>query len=141
MRYYCVKHHINQGDYPRKHLVDEIKNFDEPTYIEEIGQEALAYIDYAVELTREEAMVYDLIEPEHKNFWCVMTTFDEDGNILSNMVNVAQAVNKPKDHVLSSRDERIGMRSRWNSRIYGTCRAGVFLVYYSIVLILMEHKN
>ena len=43
MRYYCVKHHINQGDYPRKHLVDEIKNFDEPTFIEEIGQEALAY--------------------------------------------------------------------------------------------------
>ena len=110
MRYYCVKHHINQGDYPRKHLVDEIKNFDEPTFIEEIGQEALAYIDYAVELTREEAMVYDLIEPEHKNFWCVMTTFDDDGNILSNMVNVAQAVNKPKDHVLSSRDERIGIK-------------------------------
>ena len=55
-------------------------------------------------------MVYDLIEPEHKNFWCGMTTFDEDGNILSNMVNVAQAVNKPKDHVLSSRDERIGIK-------------------------------
>lgn len=99
MRYYCIKHHINQGDYPRKHLVDEIKNFDEPTYI-----------DYAVELTREEAMVYDLVEPEHKNFWCVMTTYDDAGNIISNMVNVAQAADKPKNHILTSRDEKIGIK-------------------------------
>lgn len=110
MRYYCVKHNINQGDYPRKHLVDEIKNFDEPMFIEELGRKALAYIDYAIPLTREEAMVYDLIEPEHKNFWCVMTTYDDDGNVLSSMVNVAQAEKKPQDHVLTSRDEKMSVK-------------------------------
>ena len=52
-----------------------------------------------------------LIKSAHPNIRViVLTTFDDDGNILSNMVNVAQAVNKPKDHVLSSRDERIGIK-------------------------------
>ena len=51
MRYYSIMRPVMPGSYPKKAAAQEIENFDEKTFCEEIGREAWGYIDYSEELT------------------------------------------------------------------------------------------
>ena len=55
MRYYSIMRPVMPGSYPKKAAAQEIENFDEKTFCEEIGREAWGYIDYSEELTESEA--------------------------------------------------------------------------------------
>lgn len=61
MRYYSVMRPVMPGSYPKKAAVQEIENFNEKTFCEEIGREAWGYIDYSEELTESEAADYELV--------------------------------------------------------------------------------
>lgn len=61
MRYYSIMRPVMPGSYPKKAAAQEIENFDEKTFCEEIGREAWGYIDYSEELTESEAADYELV--------------------------------------------------------------------------------
>ena len=48
MRYYSTQHPLTPGSYPEPVLnqVTAIHNYEDKTYCEEIGREALGYIEY-----------------------------------------------------------------------------------------------
>lgn len=66
MRYYSTQRPVMPGSYPKKAAVEEIHNFDNKTFCEEIGREAWGYIDYREELTEAEARSYELIQAENR---------------------------------------------------------------------------
>lgn len=43
MRYYSIMRPVMPGSYPKKAAAQEIENFDEKTFCEEIGREAWGY--------------------------------------------------------------------------------------------------
>lgn len=61
MRYYSIMRPVMPGSYPKKAAAQEIENFDEKTFCEEIGREAWGYIDYSEELTESEAADCELV--------------------------------------------------------------------------------
>ena len=63
MRYYSTQRPVTPGSYPKRkdNEITEIYNYDDKTYIEEIGREAWGYIDYLYPLTEKEMNDYELI--------------------------------------------------------------------------------
>ena len=65
MRYYSAQRPLTPGAFPGKAL--EIVNYDEKTYVEEIGMEAWGYVEYASPLAPETAKAYELTPEGRKN--------------------------------------------------------------------------
>ena len=102
-RYYSTLRPFGPGTFPQKDGRETITNFDGPAYCEEIGREAWGYIEYPEALTKEEAESYDLTEAGMKTFWCVTTSYDDRGRVISNITNTVQAAEKPKDTYVITR--------------------------------------
>ena len=97
MRYYSTQRPVTPGSYPDKAAVEEIHNFDNKTFCEEIGREAWGYIDYREALTKEQADAYELTLGGMKTYWCVTTSFDDNGMVLSAITSTTEAVCKPEN--------------------------------------------
>lgn len=102
-RYYSTLRPFGPGTFPQKDGRETITNFDGPVYCEEIGREAWGYIEYPEALTKEEAESYDLTEAGMKTFWCVTTSYDDRGRVISHITNTVQAAEKPEDTYVSTR--------------------------------------
>lgn len=59
-KYYSVMRPVSIGTFPREG-VEEIVNFDNRTYCQEINREAWGYIEYNRELSEKEVSEYELI--------------------------------------------------------------------------------
>ena len=97
MKYYSVERPITPGSFPKKDLVQNIYNFDQKTFCEEIGAEAWGYVEYSEALSEKEASEYELIPEGLKTFWAVTTAFYDDGRVVSNITDKIQAAIKPED--------------------------------------------
>lgn len=101
-RYYSTQRPILPGGYPRKATVEEIHNFDTKTFCEEIGREAWGYVEYLEPLTNEEAEAYELVMGGIKSYWCVTTSVDNRGRVVSHITNKIEAVCKPENSFTST---------------------------------------
>lgn len=59
-KYYSVMRPVSIGTFPREG-VEEIVNFDNRTYCQEINREAWGYIEYNRKLSEKEVSEYELI--------------------------------------------------------------------------------
>lgn len=96
-RYYSTQRPVMLGGYPKRETVEGIHNFDNKTFCDEIGCEAWGYIDYREPLTKEQADAYELTMGGMKTYWCVTTSFDDDGRVVSAITSTATAVQKPEN--------------------------------------------
>lgn len=71
----------------------DVVNFEEKTFCEEIQQEAWGYVDYMRELAQCEVEDYELTPAGLKTFWCVTTSFDDKGHVVSAITDKKKAVN------------------------------------------------
>lgn len=97
IRYYSTMRPVQPGGYPNRESVEEIHNFDTKTFCEEIGREAWGYIDYREPLTKEQAEAYELTLGGMKTYWCVTTSFDDNGRVTSAITSTIEAVCKPEN--------------------------------------------
>lgn len=97
IRYYSTMRPVQPGGFPNREIVEEIHNFDTKTFCEEIGREAWGYIDYREPLTKERAEAYELTLGGMKTYWCVTTSFDDNGRVVSAITSTIEAVCKPEN--------------------------------------------
>ena len=107
MRYYSTQRPVMPGSYPNKAAVEEIHNFDEKTFYEEIGREAWGYIDYREALTKEQAEAYELTLGGLKTYWCVTTSVDDRGRVVAAITDTFEAVSKPENTSTSTQRKDI----------------------------------
>lgn len=106
-RYYSIMRPVQSLGYPKQESVEKIHNFNTKIFCEEIGREAWGYIDYSEDLTKEEAKDYELMLGGMKTYWCVTTSIDDRGRVVSNITNTIEAVCKPEDSSMSTKREDI----------------------------------
>lgn len=107
MRYYSTQRPVMPGSFPGGYAVDEIVNFDQRTFCEEIGREAWGYIDFAVPLPEGEAKKWELVQEGLRTFWCVTSSFDDRGRVTAAITRVVEATEKPKDSFTSTKRKDI----------------------------------
>lgn len=96
-RYYSTQRPFGPGTFPKKDGRETITNYDGPTYCEEIGREAWGHIEYPEPLTEQEAQEYELTPAGMKTYWCVTTSVDDRGRVVSNITNTVEAACKPEN--------------------------------------------
>ena len=79
------------GSFPSGYAVEEIVNFDQKTFCDEIGREAWGYIDFAAQLPDGTAEQWELTPAGLTLFWCVTTSFDDRGRVVSNITRTVEA--------------------------------------------------
>lgn len=72
-RYYSTQRPVTPGSFPRQDGAENIVNFDEPTYCNEIHREAWGYIEYQQPITTEQAADYELIPAQEGVCWYPVT--------------------------------------------------------------------
>ena len=95
-RYYSTQRPLTPGSCPRAG-VQEVVNYDEKKFCEEIGMDAWGFVEYTRELTKQEADDYELTPACLKKFWCVTTAFHDDGKVVSAITDVCKAAVKPEN--------------------------------------------
>ena len=95
-RYYSTQRPLTPGSCPRAG-VQEVVNYDEKKFCEEIGMDAWGFVEYTRELTKQEADDYDLTPAGLKKFWCVTTAFHDNGKVVSAITDVCEAAVKPEN--------------------------------------------
>ena len=95
MRYYSKLRPVSIGTYPAG-MVLGTHNYYSRRYVEDAGCEVWGYIDYDRELSKEECEHYDLVRGGLKTFWVVVTSINDHGNIISNIVGTEMHVSKPE---------------------------------------------
>lgn len=95
-RYYSTQRPLTPGSCPRAG-VQEVVNYDEKKFCEEIGMDAWGFVEYTRELTKQEADDYELTPAGLKKFWCVTTAFHDDGKVVSAITDVCEAAVKPEN--------------------------------------------
>ena len=95
-RYYSTQRPLTPGSCPRAG-VQEVVNYDEKKFCEEIGMDAWGFVEYTRELTKQEADDYELTPAGLKKFWCVTTAFHDDGKVVSASTDVCEAAVKPEN--------------------------------------------
>lgn len=106
-RYYSTMRPFGPGTFPQKDGRETITNFDDKIFCEEIGREAWGYIEYPEALTKEEAEAYELTLGGMKTYWCVTTSIDDRGRVVSNITNTIEAVCKPENSSMSTKRKDI----------------------------------
>lgn len=106
-RYYSTQRPVLPGGFPRNVDVEKIENFDTKKFCEEIGREAWGYIEYQKNLTKEEADAYELTLGGMKTYWCVTTSFDDKGRVVSAITGIVEAVCKPENTAESTKSKDI----------------------------------
>ena len=99
MRYYSLHRPIGPGTYPKAdHLpVEEIHNFGERVFCPEIGRMAWGYIDYAGKLPELIANKYELVPEGRKIWYCVVSSYFDDGLVIANIVDEKESFEKPEN--------------------------------------------
>ncbi|MCB5381601.1 hypothetical protein LIQ25_03940 [Blautia glucerasea] len=95
-RYYSTQRPLTPGSCPRAG-VQEVVNYDEKKFCEEIGMDAWGFVEYTRELTKQEADDYELTPAGLKKFWCVTTAFHDNGKVVSAITDVCEAAVKPEN--------------------------------------------
>lgn len=95
-RYYSTQRPLMPGSCPRAG-VQEVVNYDEKKFCEEIGMDAWGFVEYTRELTKQEADDYELTPAGLKKFWCVTTAFHYNGKVVSAITDVCEAAVKPEN--------------------------------------------
>lgn len=95
-RYYSTQRPLTPGSCPRAG-VQEVVNYDEKKFCEEIGMDACGFVEYTRELTKQEADDYELTPAGLKKFWCVTTAFHDNGKVVSAITDVCEAAVKPEN--------------------------------------------
>ena len=95
-RYYSTQRPLMPGSCPRAG-VQEVVNYDEKKFCEEIGMDAWGFVEYTRELTKQEADDYELTPAGLKKFWCVTTAFHDNGIVVSAITDVCEAAVKPEN--------------------------------------------
>lgn len=95
-RYYSTQRPLTPGSCPRAG-VQEVVNYDEKKFCEEIDMDAWGFVEYTRELTKQEADDYELTPAGLKKFWCVTTAFHDDGKVVSAITDVCKAAVKPEN--------------------------------------------
>lgn len=95
-RYYSTQRPLTPGSCPRAG-VQEVVNYDEKKFCEEIGMDAWGFVEYTRELTKQEADDYELTPAGLKKFWCVTTAFHDNGKVVSAITDVCEAAAKPEN--------------------------------------------
>lgn len=101
-KYFNTQRPIGSGTFPKQDGTETVTNFDEPTFCEEIGRKAWGYIEYNAPLTDEQISAYELTPAGMKKYWCVMTSIDDRGRIISNITNTVEAASKPENRSTST---------------------------------------
>lgn len=96
-RYYSTQRPVLPGGFPKNAYVERIENFDTKIFCEEIGREAWGYIEYQVELTKEEADAYEFTLGGMKPYFCVTTSVYDSGKVIAAITSTIQAVCKPEN--------------------------------------------
>ncbi len=107
MRYYSTQRPVMPGGFPKKAVVEKIKNFGTKTYCEEIGREAWGYIEYRESLTKEAADAYELTLGGMKTYYCVTSSADDKGKVRAAITNVIEAACKPENSFKSLKHKDI----------------------------------
>ena len=95
-RYYSTQRPLTPGSCPRAG-VQEVVNYDEKKFCEEIGMDAWGFVEYTRELTKQEVDDYELTPAGLKKFWCVTNSFQDDGKVVSAITDVCEAAVKPEN--------------------------------------------
>lgn len=95
-RHYSTQRPLTPGSCPRAG-VQEVVNYDEKKFCEEIGMDAWGFVEYTRELTKQEADDYELTPAGLKKFWCVTTAFHDNGKVVSAITDVCEAAVKPEN--------------------------------------------
>lgn len=106
VKYYSTQRPILPGGFPSKSEVVKIENFETKLFCEDIGRKAWGYIEYAAELTKEEAEAYELTRGGTKTFYCVTSYVYDSGKVRAAITDAIDAVCKPvnTEQNLDSRD-------------------------------------
>ena len=102
MRYYSTQRPVTPGSYPSSYAAEIVVNFDQKTFCEEIGREAWGRIDFADQLPEGEAEKWELTPAGLKMFWCVTTSFDDRGRVVSSITRTVEAAVKPENRYTST---------------------------------------
>lgn len=96
MRYYSVLRPVTPGSYPMKDKVKEVVNFDDKQYVKDIERDAWGYIEYDGELSADIANEWDLLPEGMTTWYCVTSSFYDNGKVKSMITGTTMAVNKPE---------------------------------------------
>ena len=102
MKYYSTQRPLMPGCCPRAG-VQEVVNFDDKKFCEEIGCEAWGFVEYNRELTQNEVDDYELTPAGIHTYWCVTTAFNDNGTVVSCITDVIHTAVKPEDTVRSEK--------------------------------------
>ena len=109
MRYYSTQRPVAPGTFPKPegNKILDIHNYDRKTYCPEIGGEAWGYIDFAQPLPEGEAQKWELTQAGMKTYWCVTTSFDDRGRVVSAITRTIEAAVKPENSCTSTKRKDI----------------------------------
>ena len=97
MKYYSTQRPVSIGTYPVGYGVEEIHNYDDKTYCEEIGREAWGYIITTDAIPDDVAEQWELTPADKRTWWCVVTTVDNRGRIKANITATQESAVKPEN--------------------------------------------
>ena len=106
-RYYSTQRPFGPGTFPRKDGRETVTNYAWPTFCEEIGREAWGHVEYPEPLTEKEAAEYELTIAGMKLYYCVTSSFDDQGKAVAAITNVIEAVQKPENSSRSTKRKDI----------------------------------
>ena len=106
VKYYSTQRPIMPGCCPRDGVLD-VCNFDKRQFCEEIGRDAWGYVEFNRELTPEELSDYELVSADSKQYYGVVSTFYDDGRVVSKLVDIVRAASKPEDSYRECRNKDI----------------------------------
>lgn len=106
-RYYSTQRPILPGGLPRNADVERIENFDTKKFCGEIGRASWGYIDFREDITEEQAEDYELTFGGMKTNWCVTTSFDDKGRVVSATTSTVETVCKPENTAESTKSKDI----------------------------------
>lgn len=108
MRYYSTQRPLGPGTYPaRTYHFDNVVNFPEKTFVEEIGREAWGYLDFHCCLPDEEIKAWELTPAGMKLWYAVTTSFDDRGRVAAAITDVKECAEKPENRSVSTRRKDI----------------------------------
>lgn len=96
-RYYSLKRPIIQGGLPRRDIIIKVENFDKPKYCEEVNRKAYAYVEYKEDISKQEADAYELVISGTKDYYCVVSSYDDKGKSISAVSDVIYTNHKPEN--------------------------------------------
>lgn len=103
MRYYSRLRPVDIGTYPKGITLDNVVNFDNKIYCEEIGREAWGYFETKAVLTDKQLEEYELTPEGMKLWYEVIMCVHDGGRVTANVVGTTEATEKPESSYKSTR--------------------------------------